>query len=71
MNPENKPCNFERGGAKALMKSRGIHSFGKTEFCEKGVKIGTTYFSNSTTSFCNMGRDRLIISHKISGVILS
>ena len=66
--------SFELGRGevnKVLMRNSRIHSFCVAKQREMGVKIWSTYFSNSETSFCNMGKDRFIINHKISGVILS
>ena len=63
--------NLEGERSKVLMKNSWIHSFCVAKQREMGVKIKTNYFNNSETSFCNLGSDRLIISHKISGVMLS
>lgn len=56
---------------KVLRMKSWIHSFCVAQQREMGVDIRSTYFNNSEISFCNTGKDRFIISHKISGVILS
>ena len=60
-----------RGEVEGFVVDSWIHSFCVAQQREMGVKIRSNYFNSSETSFCNMGSDRLIISHKISGVILS
>ena len=63
--------NLEGERFLVLMKNSRIHSFCVVQQREMGVEIRSTYFSNSETSFRSMGRDRFIINHKISGVMLS
>lgn len=53
------------------MKNTWIHSFCVVKQREMGVEIKSTYLSNFETSSCNTGKDRLIISQRISGVMLS
>jgi len=53
------------------MKNSWIHSFCVVQQREMGVEIRSSYFSSSETSFCKVDNDRFIISHKISGVMLS
>ena len=60
-----------RGEVKGFVMDSGKHSFCVAKQREMGVEIRSSYFSNSETSFRSMGKDRLIINHKISGVMLS